>query len=534
MTIRDLLKICRERLLLIVLTTLVATVIAGAYSVLTPKSYTATATAYVRVDFEQLQLGDNASAVGGYNQASQLSLQKVKTFLPLFSSRAVAQTVAEDLGLPETGASLASRISASNDPNTVTVNVSATASNPDEAKKIADAVVDATGKEVRRLEGANSPVGVVLMTSADLSDPVVSPSVKKFVAVGFAGGLFLGLAIAVLLSMFDTKIRTVEKLEEITGMTVLAAVPKSLTIARTSDESGDQVASETIRKLRTALSYTNVDHQSRVYLITSAGPGEGKSSIARSLARVIALAGNRVVLIDADLRKSTVAESFGVSSRIGLSQLLAGNVTLEAAMVPTTVAGLSIIPAGDNVPNPSEMLGSDRMRDFLNYLSSEGFVVVVDAPPVLPVTDSVVLSSFVPNVVMVVAANQASEDDVRRATTLVEQGGGHISGYVLNRVPMKQLSSSHYGSTYYGREEQAKKGKAKAKDKMRAVERDLQAEADRGRQQASAQDQSVDPLAFLQNPAGRRIQPHDNSANAGQAYPATTGGSPFPRLHPNN
>ena len=192
----------------------------------------------------------------------------------------------------------------------------------------------------------------------------------------------------------------------------------------------------------------SVDREMKILVVSSPMQGDGKSSVSSSLARVMALSEQDVILVDADLRRPTVKDTFEVSGAIGLSQLLAGTASLEQALVQTAVPGLKVLPGGDIPPNPSELLGSQRMAELLTYLAQD-HVVIVDAPPVLPVTDAVILSKVADGLVMVVQAGRTTQDQLRMAVNNVVQGGGQVAGVVLNCVTSSRLDRIRYGDSEY-------------------------------------------------------------------------------------
>lgn len=448
MTLEDFLKLTRRHLVTILVCMLVGGV--GAFGLLrvTPTQYTASSTAYVRVTVPTDD-GTDASANVYYN-ASQLATQKVKAFVPVFTSQTVAQAVIDDLKLNSTPSELAGRLTASNATNALTINVTATADTAEQAREISDAVVEKAAIQVKELEGEDSPVSVVLMSPAALSSVVVSPSPVKYLGAGILAGLLVGYVIAFARTALDRRLRTVADIQGRFETPVLGVIPQSGAIARTEpDDAKDFRASESLRKLRTNLRYADVDRELRSIVVTSPAQGDGKSSVAANLAKVMAAAGQQVLLIDADLRRPTVRETFGVASKLGLTQVLVGAVSLEQAVCHTSIEGLSVLPAGEVPPNPSELLGSQRMSELLAYLARDR-MVIVDAAPVLPVTDAVVLAKHADGVVMVAASGHTTSDQLAASLEGIEQTGGVVLGVVLNRVASSKLARLRYGDSQYG------------------------------------------------------------------------------------
>lgn len=450
MTLRDFLKLTRRRLGTIIACTLLGAVAAAALLIMTPTRYSAQATAYVRVSVPKG--ADGAAESNSYFAASQLANQKVKAFVSVFTSQSVAESVIKELKLNTTPAELASSISASNAANSLTIVVTATGDSPEHARSIADAVVNQSSAQVKVLEGENSPVEVVMMTPASLSQISKTPSPVKYLAIGILAGLAIGYLAAFGRQHFDTRLRTADDITEQFDAPVLAVLPQSKGIARTEGGSEEDFQSaESLRKLRTNLRYANVDHQAKVILVTSPLQGDGKSSVAASLAKVMAVAGDDVVLVDTDLRRPSVAETFDLHGPLGLLQILIGSAKLENTLRPTTITGLTVLPAFDTPPNPSELLGSDRMADLIKDLSRDR-IVILDAPPVLPVTDAVVLSHLTDAVIVVASAGRTRTEQLDHAIFSIERGEGKIAGIVLNRAASSKLARLRYGDAEYGYE----------------------------------------------------------------------------------
>lgn len=208
--------------------------------------------------------------------------------------------------------------------------------------------------------------------------------------------------------------------------------------------------SEAYRILRTNLQYTTVERPVKNVLITSSVPGEGKSFTAANLAIVSAQAGRKVVLVDADLRKPTQHKIFGVSNLRGLTNYLVQGDDALGYLMATAEEGLFLLPSGPIPPNPADLLGSRRMEQLLLNLAEHYQAVIVDAPPVLPVTDAAVLSSKVEGVILVVRHGETKIELVRQAKERLELSRGRILGCVLNREKIK--AQEYYYYSYYGDE----------------------------------------------------------------------------------
>jgi len=211
--------------------------------------------------------------------------------------------------------------------------------------------------------------------------------------------------------------------------------------------------SESYRALRTSLLLTSVGAPPKIILITSALPREGKTTTSVNTAIVLAQKGTRVLLIDADLRRPSIHKALGISSRIGLSNVLTGGATIQQATVRSPLMpNLYILPAGPPPPNPAELMASAQMVDLLAELRDQYDHVIVDTPPTLSVTDAVVLSTRADAVVLVIRSAQTTKPALRRARDILAQVNARVAGVLLNAV---DLDSADY---YYYYEYQGKYG----------------------------------------------------------------------------
>ena len=228
--------------------------------------------------------------------------------------------------------------------------------------------------------------------------------------------------------------------------------------------------SEAFRGLRTNIRFSGVDKPIRTLLVTSAGPTEGKSTTAANLAVTMAQAGLKVVLVDADLRRPRLHTIFDLHPRGGLTgSLLEGN--MDGRLQSSQVEGLKVLPSGERPPNPSELLGSRRLRGLLDELAKNADVVVIDSPPVLPVTDAAVLAQDVDGVLLVVDAGETKRETVQRAVESLRQVGAYLIGVVLNRVSTRR--SGYYYQEYYddGHEKRKRRKRGRVKGSLLPVQR---------------------------------------------------------------
>ena len=425
MTLEDLLHLTRRRIGSLVLALVMCVLASMLFAFASPSTYTATSQAYLRVKVA----GDPAQSTQSQYNAAQLAAMKADAVVPVFTSAAVAQRVVDSLKLDETAEEFASSVSATRVPETVSVQVSATAYSSHRAQVLADEVVRQAAAEIKNLEGEDSPVEIVLLSSAELVSATRSPALVTCVAVGLLAGLVLGYIWILVQELLDKSLRGPEEVREALSVPLLGALPRVPSL-RWLSRGAELKMEEQLRVARTNVLHALSQGGRRVVVVTSAGPQEGTSVTAASLARVLALSGHRVVLVGGDLRAPGTA---GLQGSPGLADVLTGSAYLGEALVKGAVEGLELLPAGRMPANPSELLGAPMMRDLLRELAADR-LVIIDAPPVLRFTDGVVLAARAGGVILVARAGRTSAEDLHEAALAIEQGGGRMLGVVLNNV----------------------------------------------------------------------------------------------------
>lgn len=438
MTVIDLFRMIRNNVPVLLLCTGIGLGVALVYTMVQPRLYTSSSTGFVVVTGTQADGGSTVLS------GSDLAQQSAQSYLPLIHSRAVQEKIDELRG----SSAAPGQLSASVAPNSNLITVSATAEDPQAAADLANTALNATADVANDLEGS-STVQVVALEDALVPAEPSSPNLARNLLYGAGIGLLAGLVISLLRRLLDVNVRTVGDAREASGTGLLGAVPEDPSLKQAGGPA-DLLAPrprEAVRQLRTNLTYVSIDNPPRVIAFTSANPGEGKSTVVSSLARALAEAGQRVILIDADLRRPRQAVLFQIEGRVGLSEVLAGQIAVEDAIQEVGEDGLVILPAGRTPPNPSELLGSGRMRSLLKELEKE-FLVLIDAPPVLPVTDSTLLAAAVDGTVLVVRHGRTRKDHVEVAREMLDAVQANILGFVLNGTPAKGVGHDYYGGGY--------------------------------------------------------------------------------------
>lgn len=209
--------------------------------------------------------------------------------------------------------------------------------------------------------------------------------------------------------------------------------------------------SEAYRTLRTNIQFSSFDNKVQIIVITSSGPGEGKSTTAANLAVVMAESGAKTILIDCDQRKPTLHKIFSLSNQAGISDLLVGNIKFQEAVKITTIQNLDILTSGTKPPNPAELLASSKMKQFIESLRENYEYIIIDTPPVIAVTDAQLLSSYADGCILVVASSQVEREVAEKAKELLRKVNAKILGAVLNKLEMNE--KRYYYNYYYGNDD---------------------------------------------------------------------------------
>ncbi len=293
------------------------------------------------------------------------------------------------------------------------------------------------------------PVQVV--NTAAVPESPVTPKPLRNTVLALVVGLIFGLGIVWVVETLDTSIKTGEDLAEITGAPVLGIVPlqrEDIAGGVVLNRTASTPVAESFRGIRNSLDFINFEHSIKTLLVTSAAPGEGKSTVAANLAEGLARAGRRVVLVSVDFHRPKSAAYLGVGEALGLSHVLSGQYSLEACLQPTGEGGPVVLASGKVPPNPSELLGSERMGALIKQLEARADWVVLDGPPVLAVADTTAVAKWSDGVLVVARANKTAKDQLQRAVQMLAGVGAKIVGSVLLGVPDGGGGAGSYTYTY--------------------------------------------------------------------------------------
>jgi len=295
-------------------------------------------------------------------------------------------------------------------------------------------------------------------------------SVKKAIGVG----LVLGIALALMLEYLDNTVKLPDEIKNYLKIPFLGPIPafdieddmNGISGELITEHGPKSTTSESFRGIRTSILFSSADIDPQVLISTSAAPSEGKTLFGANLAVAMAQAGSRVLLVDCDMRRPRVHTLFKVPRDMGIANLLVGTVTLEEAVIETPIKNLFLIPSGPVPPNPSEIIGSNKMISLIEVLRKDYDRIIFDTPPVSAVTDAAVLAPRVDGVILVIRSGVTPRQLVENALTKLRAVNAHIYGAVLNGVETSRESYYYYQNYYYyGTEDVQKKRKKKKRKK---------------------------------------------------------------------
>jgi capsular exopolysaccharide synthesis family protein len=301
------------------------------------------------------------------------------------------------------------------------------------------------------ISGELKTSNIRVVDAAEVPGSPFLPQRRRDLMMAGISGLILALGLVFMFEYLDNRIKSPQELRAHLNLPFLGMLPAIDTSGAALLHNGVPPAfGEAIRAVRTNVLFSSAEEGVRMIVVTSAGPGEGKSMFSSNLSVSLAQAGQRVLHIDADMRRPRVHEIFEVAQEPGLSNLLVGDCKPSEAVRKTPVQNLAILPAGQIPPNPAELLGSKRCAEYFSTLSAHFDWVVIDSPPVLAVADASVLANAATGVVFVVGADQTSRHTAKAAVEQLQAVGANIIGAVLNRADVDR--NPYYYSAYYRKE----------------------------------------------------------------------------------
>jgi capsular exopolysaccharide synthesis family protein len=458
--LRDYLKVVRRRWRVIIVSLLVVVALAAFITLRTTPEYESQSRLFVSTT--------DQSASQTF-QGGTFAIQRVSSYADLVQGQELASRVIGRLNLDMTPAALSEKITATVVPDTVILEVSATDPSPKLAQQISQATAIELTQFVSELETApgksRAPIKATVVDSANLPTGPVSPQPVRNLGLAIVLGLLLGVGLAVVRELLDTSVKGPDDISSLTDTPVLGGIlfdanaPKQPLL---SDLSPHSPRVEAFRILRTNLQFVDVDRKLKVFVVTSSVPGEGKTSTASNTALALQTAGQRTLLIDGDMRRPQLAKLFDLEGSVGLTSVLLGRVSLEEAVQEHRATGLSVLTSGTLPPNPAELLQSHAMEQLLDKARTDYDVIVIDAPPLLPVTDAALIATQADGAVVVIRQGKTTRDQFSTSMQRLHAVGARPLGVTMNMVVQRGRKGYGYGYGYgYGPDEGRRKDSRK-------------------------------------------------------------------------
>lgn len=404
--------------------------------------------------FFSLRDGDSGSDI---NQGLTYTQNQMLSYAELASTAAVLDRAAQSLGNGISVAKIRQSVDVTTPQNTVILEIKARTTNRELSARISNSVAESLKNvvaEVAPVDTSEKPTVVArLIQPAEPAKFQSSPNKTKNAVLGAFGGGAFALLVLFLIVVFDTRIRSLGVLKSSTDLPVLGIAertPASADDRPIALRSPHSSATERYRQLRAALRFTSVTHELRTIVVSSSVPSEGKTSTALNLALTMAEGTERILLIDADLRRPRIAQYLGLEPTLGLTTVVVGGVPLSDAVQRFGNTRLDVLTSGDIPPNPSELLDSLPMQDLLVSAKATYDVIILDTPPVLSVSDASIIAPHVDSAVIVIDSSKLRFAQLEQATDILLAAGAHISGLILNRVKPVAKKDDYFGDRSTG------------------------------------------------------------------------------------
>lgn len=444
MDLREYLRVFRRRWVALAVCTGLALALTGALLARATATFTATTRLFVSTQ----QVDEGTAYQGGL-----LSQMRVASYADLIVGEQVAEAVVIRLGLAMSPGDVQEQLTSRVIPDTVIFEVTASDPSPAAAQDIADAAGEAFVTIVSELEraapDAPPPIKVTIVDRADLPTEPTSPLPARSLTLAGLLGLLVGIAVALVREHLDVTVKNPDLLGDRLGAPVLGVIAYDSDAAKSLlpvTMRSQTAHAEAFRQLRTNLQFVDIDRDTRTLVVTSSLPTEGKTRTATNLALSLAQAGERVILVEADLRRPRVNQYLGLVDGVGVTTVLVGRADLADVLQPFGDLPFQFLACGQQPPNPSELLASDRMTVLLRDLREHADIVIIDAPPLLPVSDAAVLAREADGALLVVRHGRTSYEQVDQAAENLRLAGARLLGTVINMAPLKGQDT--YAYTY--------------------------------------------------------------------------------------
>ena len=455
MDIRDFYRLLIRNLWLISITTLISLSISIAITFATPKSYTAQAQLFVSIPPAAIDIGLLATS-GNFTQ------QRVKTYANVINGPDTLKPVIETLGLDISWFDLAKKVKGSAPLDTSLINLSVS----DESPELAAALANAIGKQFEstaaffEIEDAlgSSPVKVTLAKYAVVPESPSSPKPLLNFMLGLILGFGIGVGIGILRQIFDDTVKNEEQLNETGLLGAIGFDPEAGSKPLLSQISSFSTRAEAYRQLRTNVEFLRADNPPQVISIASPLPGEGKTTTVLNLGIAFAQSGYKIICLECDLRRPSTSEFLKYDeTQPGISEILGGKVLINSRKNLISLirhdedTGIHFLTSGKQAPNPAELFDSPTFKRLIMMLRKEFDYILIDSPPLLPVTDGGLIAKQSDGVLLIIKAGSTKVDQFRGGRELLTKVGVPVLGAVLNMIPLNRNGESYgyrYGYSY--------------------------------------------------------------------------------------
>lgn len=446
LNLRDYLRVLAKGWPVVVAAAAIGAALGIAATLATTKVYSATVQVFVATS--------NTTSGVDLNQGNAFTQNQVQSYTSIATSPTVVDPVVERLKLNMTGAQLASKVSADAPLNKVLINLHVSDTDPGKAASLANAVAAQFSKVVETTEQTDANgrpvVKLTVIHPASIPSSPVKPSPILNIGLGLILGLLVGMGVVILRDVLDNTVKGPQDFEDL-GVPVLGMIPydkRTLKNPVAFRDDPHSTRSEAYRQLRTNLQFINVDKSPRVIAVTSGVPGEGKTTTAVNLAAALAEGGYRVCLIEADLRRPTIAKSLGLSADVGFTTVLIGKIPLEQAL-QNAGRNLAVLTSGPVPPNPSELLISEQASAVIAQIASKVDYAIIDTAPLLPVADGAEMAVVADATLVVHYAGKSTRDQAARSVQALQKVGERPVGVILNMVTRTRGAYDYDYGYYY-------------------------------------------------------------------------------------
>lgn len=477
MSIADLLQIVRKHLASAIISFVVVFAAVAAVTFIMPPKYTATAEVFATYAG---QSGETQTTNDMSSGANYLNTQ-ITTYPELVKTEAVLQPVIKDLGLDMTTTDLAGVVTATNPPNTFMVDISAEVGDPQQAADIANSVAKNLADQIssdlynNSSSSNGSPIKLTVVQKAQTPTSQSSPNIPLYLAVGLIFGIIVGVGVALLRDILNTKVDSTDDVRELTHASSLGTVPQATILDDSRPVIVAQPAgseAEEFRRIRTNLSFlttTATQGHGRLLVISSTNPSEGKTTVSANVAVALAEEGKSVLFIDADLRCPSVAHKLGIEGHVGLSHVLSRQASPADVIQKYWKPNLHIMPAGKRPANASILLNSDLMKEMVEQALTQYDYVIIDTAPLSVASEATVFGRMAGGLVLVTGKGVVEKKELENTATALQAAEVPILGFIFNFADPKKIHSKNYYYYYYedGNKRSSHKG-AKSKGKKKA------------------------------------------------------------------